>query len=475
MERDDAAAPAVAHTPQWDALADGAELFEPPAPPDRLPSLVVTPNPILFYVSAEWAQSNGVKEDELRQALAEARCYREGDITDDGRLSACANGSSGGTVLCYVFDACRAGCSSSRLHLKCRLVLAVRLPRTGQRVCSDPFVFMAREKASRAPRGGLAGAGAFGGESEEEDVPPAFSSAESSLEKSDGSAEAHRRAAAAAPQAFEPQQAQQQQQQQQQQPPAKRQRTSPESGDWPPEQSETPAADDCAPCEQAQTSGAEQASRPFQSWSTADPPRRKPRPQPPPQQPQQQQQQPEATQGFVQQKLEEIAAAAGAGALPLSQAALQMSALQQQMNMQNQALAQALFNPLGVGALLCGECRKKLTTMLLQQIPQVMQLPVQSMLFGGQGPATAGVAGMAAGLSGLAPDLAGMHGMAQLAQLAGLGGVGGLQGLNLSQLTAAPQMSQLAQQLLSATSNDYLVQQLQQQLVQQQMQAACWR
>jgi hypothetical protein len=55
-------------------------------------------------------------------------------------------------VLCYVYDNCKAGCSTSRLHIKSRLVLVGMLPRIENLIVSEPFVIMARDKPRKTPR-----------------------------------------------------------------------------------------------------------------------------------------------------------------------------------------------------------------------------------------------------------------------------------------------------------------------------------
>lgn len=175
------------------------------------PVFVTHPFCVFFYVSARWCQEVGVRDEEIRKCIAGLEVHREGDISPTGRVDFCdrccgntggggGGGSSGGLpagappgaapgakkplvrigitglrtvrnpvavvpagtvpeaggahpdVLCYVYDSCKAGCTTSRLHIKSRLVLVGSLPHTDEPVVSEPFVIMARDKPRKTPR-----------------------------------------------------------------------------------------------------------------------------------------------------------------------------------------------------------------------------------------------------------------------------------------------------------------------------------
>eukprot|EP01107_Rhizomastix_libera_P012686 TRINITY_DN3247_c0_g2_i3.p1 TRINITY_DN3247_c0_g2~~TRINITY_DN3247_c0_g2_i3.p1 ORF type:complete len:272 (+),score=69.55 TRINITY_DN3247_c0_g2_i3:293-1108(+) len=118
-----------------------------------------------LYVSASWRKANGISVEDIYHHCCRAKCCAEGTVSPALECTQCSASSLvtvavanpqtfasepiGDDVERFTFDSCRSNCSSSRDHLKTKLVLVVdSLPGVGP-LSTSPFVMQAREKTKK--------------------------------------------------------------------------------------------------------------------------------------------------------------------------------------------------------------------------------------------------------------------------------------------------------------------------------------
>eukprot|EP00727_Mastigamoeba_balamuthi_P006415 m51a1_g2394 hypothetical protein (339) ;mRNA; f:738238-739778 len=128
-------------------------------------SSITPPQLVFLYLRADWRRQAGASETDVMNAVLNCRCCRE--TPEHPEVDTCpvccpnkrvltvalsSRSSLGpelirnGEIEKYTFDSCRTHCSSSRDHLKSRLVLVMDSLRGLGPVVSSPFVMQARGK-----------------------------------------------------------------------------------------------------------------------------------------------------------------------------------------------------------------------------------------------------------------------------------------------------------------------------------------